>query len=74
MYVFIYFGFFISLCAYRSKELYISHDWCERVRGAHCDIKMVILRISALFENFIVSHERTSLYLPQTWPVLYSYQ
>ena len=38
-------------------------------------IKIVILRISALFENFIDSQERTSLYLPQTlWPVQYSYQ
>ena len=37
-------------------------------------IKMVILRVSALFENFIDSHERASLYLPQTWPVLYSCQ
>jgi hypothetical protein len=38
-------------------------------------IKMVILRMSALFKNFIDLQERTSLYLPQTWwPVLYSCQ
>jgi hypothetical protein len=38
-------------------------------------IRMVILRMLALFENFIDSQECTSLYLPQTWwPVLYSCQ
>jgi hypothetical protein len=37
-------------------------------------IKTAIFRISALFENFIQPYERTSLYLPQTWPVLYSCQ
>ena len=56
VYLFIYFSFFISLCTYRCKKLYICHDWCERFSGAYWDIKIVILRMSALFENLAVRH------------------